>query len=122
MRAFLLLTVLGCALVAAVPGLRAGDVEKGRQIFASCGVCHAVTSENKTGPGLFRIVGRKAGTGPGFRYSRAMKHAKIVWDANSLDAYLADPQGMVPGNIMPFPGLPNDQQRKDLVAYLQTLK
>jgi cytochrome c len=122
MKASFVLPGLFCLCFTGALGLRAGDLEKGRQIFASCGVCHAVTAENKTGPGLLRIVGRKAGTGPGFRYSRAMKRAKIVWDANTLDAYLADPQGTVPGNTMPFPGLPNDRQRKDLVAYLQTLR
>jgi len=122
MKAPFVLSGLLCVLLPGVAGLRAGEIEKGRQVFALCSVCHAVTAENKTGPGLLRIIGRKAGTGPGFRYSRAMKHAKIVWDANTLDAYLADPQGTVPGNVMPFPGLPNDQQRKDLVAYLQTLK
>jgi cytochrome c len=118
---FVLSGLLGIFLVGAA-GLKAGDIEKGRRIFAACSVCHAVTAENKTGPGLLRIVGRKAGTAPGFRYSRALKRAKLVWDAGTLEAYLTDPQGTVPGNTMPFPGLPDDQQRKDLVAYLQTLK
>jgi len=104
------------------PGLVAADPSRGERIFGACSVCHDTGGANRTGPGLFRVIGRKAGTAPGFRYSRAMKRSKIVWDENSLDAYLSDPQGLVPGNVMPFPGLSEDRQRKDLIAYLETLK
>jgi len=59
---------------------------------------------------------------PGFRYSSAMKSSNIVWDEKSLDAFLTAPQKAVPGNTMPFAGIPNEQERTDLIAYLETLK
>ncbi|MSU64822.1 MAG: c-type cytochrome [Opitutus sp.] len=96
---------------------------KGREIFSVCAACH--TSGQgvvNPGPELRGVVGRKAGTFPGFRYSRAMKNAKVVWSAETLDAYLANPQGLMPGNAMPYPGLPESKDRQELIAYLQTLK
>ena len=51
-----------------------------------------------------------------------MKNAKVVWSAETLDAYLANPQGLMPGNAMPYPGLPESKDRQELIAYLQTLK
>jgi cytochrome c len=68
------------------------------------------------------LIGRKAGSVPGFRYSRALKNANLVWNDATLDAYLAEPQTAVPGNTMPFPGLPDAMQRFALIAYLKTLK
>jgi cytochrome c len=58
----------------------------------------------------------------GFRYSRAMKNSNIVWDEKSLDAFIAAPQKALPGTTMPFSGLPDQQERVDLIAYLETLK
>jgi len=69
------------------------------------------------GPSLAGILGRKAGSEPGYSYSPAMKQANIVWDAKSLDAYLSDPQKVVPGNKMPFPGLKTDNDRADVIAF-----
>ncbi len=69
------------------------------------------------GPSLAGILGRKAGSDPGYSYSPAMKQANIVWDAKSLDAYLSDPQKFVPGNKMPFPGLKTDNDRADVIAF-----
>ncbi len=74
------------------------------------------------GPRLGGVLDRPAGTIEGFRYSRAMKNSKIVWDEKSLDAYLAEPQKLVPGNLMPFSGIADPQKRSDLIAYLGTLK
>jgi len=74
------------------------------------------------GPNLFGVVGRKAGTFPGFAYSGAMKSAGFVWTVPKLDAYLADPQKVVPGNNMPMAGMSDSQQRADIAAYLATLK
>ena len=59
---------------------------------------------------------------PGFRFSRAMKNSGVVWDAKTLDAYIANPQAAIPGNVMPYSGLTDAKRRVDLVAYLQTLK
>ena len=101
---------------------RAQDLEKGKQVFVQCGICHAPDKRNGTGPGLGGIVGRKAGTAAGFRYSRAMKTANLVWEESTLDAYLTEPQKVVPGSVMPFSGVPDATARADLMAYLKTLK
>ena len=69
------------------------------------------------GPSLAGIIGRKAGSEFSYNYSPAMKQANIVWDANTLDAYLVDPQKVVPGNKMPFPGLKTDHDRADVIAF-----
>src|SRR5262245_12729631 len=66
-----------------------------------CAACHATDHANRVGPGLEGIIGRKAGTVPGFRYSDAMKKSDIVWDAKTLDAYLESPQKVALGNRMP---------------------
>jgi len=101
--------------------LRAADLSRGQKLFAACAVCHDPASPAKLGPILRGIAGRRAGTVPGFRYSRAMRRSGITWSAPTLDAYLADPQGTVPGNAMPYPGMADAKQRADLIAYLLTL-
>src|ERR1700686_2366658 len=88
----------------------AQDAGAGKQLYAQCTVCHAVDNANGVGPGLLGIVGRKSGSLPGFRYSRAMRNANIVWDDKVLDAYIADPQKVVPGNVMPFSGIADAKQ------------
>lgn len=102
----------------------AGDASAGSGLFNRCAMCHSNTKggPNKLGPDLFGVVGRKAGTYPGFSYSAAMQHAGFVWTPAKLSDYLASPQKIVPGNAMPFVGIPDPKQRADLVAYLATLK
>lgn len=99
----------------------AQDAEMGKQAFAACAPCHAPDA-NGVGPKLGGVLNRPAGSVEGFRYSRAMKNSKITWDEKSLDAYLAEPQKLVPGNVMPFSGIAEAQKRSDLIAYLATLK
>jgi cytochrome c len=116
---------LGTALVLA--GLvasvgHAQDAEHGKSVFKACAVCHSTDKTNRVGPGLEGIVGRAAGTVPGFRYSKAMKDAGMVWDATSLDGFLELPQKAVPGNRMPYAGLKGAADRADVIAYLSTLK
>lgn len=96
----------------------------GGALFNRCVICHSNTNgaPNRMGPNLFGVVGRKAGTYPGFSYSTAMKTSGVVWTTAKLDAYLADPQKLVPGNNMPMAGISSAQQRADIVAYLGTLK
>ncbi len=73
-----------------------------------------------TGPSLANLLGRKAGTAPGFlRYSDALQKSGVVWDEKTLDAWLRDPAGFIPGNVMTFPGLNDDKLRRDLVQYLR---
>ena len=97
----------------------ARDTSKGREVYSLCGACHPTDSSNGAGPGLAGIVGRKAGTAAGFRYSRAMKSSGIIWDDKTLDAYIGEPQRV---NVMPFSGIADSGARADLVEYLKTLK
>ncbi len=118
------LTAAGVILLASssLALAQSNDVEHGMQVFKQCAPCHATTNKTRVGPGLAGIVGRHAGSMPGFRYSHAMKNANIVWDGKTLDAYLASPQKVVPGNRMAFSGIPKADDRAALIAYLATLK
>jgi cytochrome c len=97
-----------------------GDAERGKQVFKKCADCHSLEpGKVKIGPPLHGVFGRKAGSVQGFRYSKAMKSADIVWSADILDKYLAAPKTFVPGNRMPFPGLKKAADRADLIVYLE---
>lgn len=116
---------LAAAALAGILGIvpaRAQDAPHGAKVFNACAACHAKDRSKRTGPGLQGLLGRQAGTVPGFRYSRAMKRSGVIWDAKSLDTYLAAPQKAIPGNVMPFAGVKNARDRADLIAYLATLK
>jgi len=97
-----------------------GDVEAGKNVFKKCHACHNVGegAKNSVGPMLNGIVGRKAGSVEGYAYSEANKGSGITWDAATLDDYLKDPKAKVAGTKMMFPGLPNDKDRADVIAYL----
>ncbi len=95
---------------------------KGQQAFAQCAACHSTDGTNGVGPTLKGIVGRRSGSVPGFAYSNAMKHAGLTWTTANLDKYIASPQTVVPGNVMPYAGMNDASERAALVAYLSTLK
>jgi cytochrome c len=116
----LLSACLAGSLIAAAASI-AQNAATPSSLFNQCEVCHSVDGINGTGPTLKGVVGRQSGTVPGFRYSRAMKSAGITWDDKSLDRYLADPQELVPGNVMPFSGIADSAQRAALIAYLKTI-
>lgn len=110
------------AILASLPApYNAGDLENGRRQFALCRSCHTIVEGGPklTGPNLYGVFGRKAGTKEGFAYSDAVKNADFVWDAQKLDAWLADPRGFLPGNKMSFVGVKDPQKRIDLIAYLK---
>ena len=103
----------------------AGDATEGKKVFTRvCGACHTdqANGPRKLGPTLFGVVGRKAGSIEGFRYSEANKKSGITWTPEVLDEYLKDPRAKVPGTIMAFAGLKNDTERQNVIAYLETLK
>ena len=107
------------ALPVAAATSGAGDAAAGRQVFRKCQACHSLEQgKSLVGPSLAGVIGRKAGALPNYNFSPAMKQANITWDAKTLDAYLADPQKLVPGNRMPFPGLKTHHDRTDVIAYL----
>lgn len=114
---------LAAALLVPIAAYADGDVEAGKKQFAKCGICHSIKEgENKIGPSLYGVVGRQAHSLPGYQYSDAMMHHDVTWTEAELDAYLVDPRKVVAGTKMIFPGIKDDAQRKDVIAYLATLK
>ncbi|MCP4616507.1 MAG: nitrite reductase, copper-containing [Bradyrhizobium sp.] len=106
------------AVAVAQPAMT-GDAAAGRQVFQKCRACHSLDAgKNGVGPSLANVVGEKAATVPGYNFSPAMKASNLTWDAATLDAYLTDPQKVVPGNKMPFPGLKTDRERSAVIALL----
>lgn len=96
-----------------------GDVAAGKLVFRKCQACHSLEpGKNGLGPSLVGIVGKKSGGTPNFNYSPAMKGSNLTWDVVTLNTYLSDPQKLVPGNKMPFPGLKTENERNAVIAYL----
>ncbi len=94
--------------------------QRGEQVYARCAGCHAIEG-NRTGPQHCGLFGRRAGTAPGYEaYSEAMRRSRIVWDRDTLDAFLRDPQARVPGTTMGYAGVKDGQERADLLAWLKT--
>ena len=97
-----------------------GDREQGRQVYRKCQACHSLEAgKNGVGPTLVQIVGKRAASEPGYAYSPALRASGLSWDVATLDQYLLDPQKSVPGNKMPFPGLKTENERRDVIAYLE---
>lgn len=110
------------AAVAALPApYNTADIAHGKALFAQCRSCHTATEggSDMVGPNLYGIFGKVAGTKPDFNYSPALKSAGFTWDAAHLDAWLKDPRGYLPGAKMTFPGLPQEKDRIDVIAYLK---
>jgi cytochrome c len=108
---------------ASVAGLHAAPAQAdGQAAFAQCAACHSTDGSNGLGPTLKGVFGRPSAGVPGFAYSNAMKRRHLNWTADELDKYLADPQGAIPGNSMPYAGMGNPAERAALIAYLETLK
>ena len=117
------LTLAVTAFAAPAYAQSAGDAVKGKSVFRQCSVCHSdKEGENRVGPSLFGVFGRKAGEAPGFSYSKAVKDSGITWNEHSLEEYLEHPQQTIKGTRMAFPGLKNPKDRADIVAYLKSLK
>ena len=114
-------SLLALATITPVAALaQAGDAVKGKVVFARCALCHDVKpGPKKMGPALNGLFGRTSGTIAGFTYSPAMQKAKIRWDAKTVDAFLAKPSAVVPGNRMAFAGVPQAADRANLIAYLK---
>ena len=110
--------LLAAASVHAVasPERPAGDPIRGKTVYQICMGCHSL-DEDDVGPHHRGVVGRVAGTVPGYAYSPALKNSHIVWSPDTLDRWLTNPQGLVPGVKMFF-ALPSSQDRADVIAYL----
>ena len=110
------------AILASLPSpYSAGDLENGRRVFARCRSCHTLPEggQDMTGPNLWGVFGRQAGSREGFRYSEALLNAGFDWDAEHLDGWLRAPREFLPGNRMAFAGVPDETDRRDLIAYLK---
>lgn len=118
------------AVLASAPGLawaQAGDVAAGQRVYNQCRACHTAAQGGRhgVGPNLFGIVGRAAGSIEGFRYSANMREIATegaTWTEERLRAYIANPKSVVPRGSMSFPGIRNETQVNDLMAYLASLK
>lgn len=118
------LVVLVIATAAsAVAAVAPGDPRRGAEAFRQCAACHSTRpGEHLSGPSLAQVWGRKAATAEGFgRYSNALKKTDLVWDAETLNRWLENPQALVPDTTMAVPGVKDPQQRGNLIAYLKAL-
>ena len=107
--------------IAALPAPYAqANYQAGRTVFAQCRSCHTTDpcGANRVGPNLHAVFGRDVGAREGFTYSPAVQNADFIWDADHLDHWLANPQTFLPGNRMAFAGVRDDEQRRDVIAYL----
>jgi cytochrome c len=95
--------------------------KKGAPAYRICAACHSLQSGvHLSGPSLAGMWGKKAASVAGYgRYTEALKKADIIWDENTLNAWLADPQAMVPGTTMMFRGIEKDETRANLIAFLR---
>jgi cytochrome c len=100
---------------------QSSDSASGERMYRACAACHSLEPDrNMTGPTLAEVWNRKSGSLPSFpRYSPALRSAGIIWNDDTLDEWIKDPQHFIPGNTMTFPGIRNAQQRADLLAFLK---
>jgi cytochrome c len=99
---------------------RMGDPANGAKVFRQCQACHVLEpGQNRVGPTLHGIIGRTAGTVEGFKYSEANKSSGKVWTEEAMFTYLENPRASIPGTIMAFAGLKKEQDRLDVIAYIQ---
>jgi cytochrome c len=122
-KPFSFLTITAALVLSTAHGAYAqGDAQRGAKLYTQCVACHALEpGRNLTGPSLANLFGRKAGTVSSFlRYSDALKRSGVVWDEKALDAWLKDPEKFIPGNDMTFPGIKDDEARREIIAYLKT--
>ena len=107
------------------PAAQAQNADAGRTVFNQCRACHTIDAggRNGVGPNLHGIVGRRAASIEGFRYSanmRTLGEGGLTWTAENLNRYLTNPKDLVPQGSMAFAGIRNDEQRANLIAFLQT--
>ena len=120
-RLLLPIAALSACLLSSPSALPQATSDSGQQAFNNaCRTCHLVREgDNRLGPNLHKIMGRKAGSLPGYGFSSAMKEAGFVWDEEKLDRFMANPDEVVPGNNMkPYGGLASDEERKKIIAFL----
>lgn len=121
-RSLILMTGLAALAFAPLPAHADGDPAAGEKLFSRCKACHTVEQggPNKVGPNLWGFFGTKAGSRDiGYRYSKALQDSTVVWDEETLSAYLENPRTYIPGTRMVFAGLRKGQDRTNLTAWLK---
>jgi cytochrome c len=120
----IVLAIIGLGLCTASIARADGSAAAGQDLFKhKCGSCHSVEAgKNRVGPSLAGVVGRKSASIETYSYSAAMRSSGLTWDPATLDTYLTNPRAKVPGTKMTFVGLPQANDRADIIAYLNTLK
>ena len=117
-------TLIAALLIGTALPAAAQDAEAGQRVFNQCRACHSINEggRNGVGPNLHGILGRKAGSSEGFRYSASLREKAeggLAWNEDMLRAYIANPKAVIPAGSMSYPGLRNEQQLNDLLAYLK---
>jgi cytochrome c len=118
------LMLLGFPAVSQESARKGADIESGQLTFNNaCRTCHTIKEgDNRLGPNLHNIIGRKAGSLPNYGYSSAMKNADFLWDKEKLDRFIAKPDEIVPGNEMkPYGGLTSAEDRAKVIVFLESL-
>ena len=101
----------------------AADPVNGKKVFKKCAACHSLQEgKNKIGPPLYNLLGRKAGSVEGYKYSKAMKNSDVVWDEKSLDKFLTKPRKFIKRTKMSFWGIKKKSLRDDLISFFKQLQ
>jgi len=119
-RSIAALFILVATALAASATLAVGDPAAGKQVYASCVGCHS-PERDRTGPRHCGLIGRMAGSVPGFEYSVAMRKSRIIWTAELLNQFLEAPMAFLPGTNMAIAGIKDPGKRRDLIAYLEDM-
>lgn len=122
-----ILVALGVLGALCMPAAADGDAEKGEQVFKRCVACHMVgeNAKNRVGPSLNGVIDQEIASVDGFQYSKAFitkKEEGFVWTRDTLDEYLKQPTKMIKGTKMAFAGLPKEEDRENVIAYLATFE
>jgi cytochrome c len=115
--------LIGAGLsLATATGALAQDAAAGEKVFVVCRACHQIgeTAKIGVGPVLNGVIGRKAGSYPGYSYSDANKNSGLTWDEDTFRTYIKDPRAKIPGTKMIFVGVKDDQKITDLIAFLKS--
>ena len=116
-----ILIIIGMILIILTVSIAyAADSVKGQKVFKKCVACHSLQEgKNKMGPTLYNLLGRKAGSVEGYKYSKAMKNSGVVWDEESLDKFLTKPRKFIPKTKMSFRGIKKKSLRDDLISFFK---
>ena len=119
-----ILVVIGMIIIILTVSIaNTADPVKGKKVFKKCVACHSLEEgKNKMGPPLNNLLGRKAGSVDGYKYSKAMKNSGVVWDEKSLDKFLTKPRKFIKRTKMSFWGIKKKSLRDDLISFFKQLQ